>query len=561
VLEATNPCGEQWLPPYGSCNLGSIALHHFASWPEGGKLRGSFDWERFRQAIVLGTEFLDDVIDANGYVPEVPGLEECAMGERRIGLSCMGLADAMAIMGIRYGSQEGVEFVGQISEFFRYWAMHTSTLRAEKRGPFEWIEDSIYDPELLKSRGEGAEVAEVITMEGKPLKLWKRPEPLRPYEYNFGRPDLDWEIIYNGLCEYGIRNACTTTWVPTGTTSNVADCEGSGIECFFALTFVRQLFQAAEGVKLNYASGLFREALVRAGLEDDVIQAVVDEIASSGSCQGHPMVPAWVQHAFVVAADLSPEEHIWMQAGAQAFVDNAISKTINMPNDATVQDVADAYKLAFDLGCKGITVYRQGSREVEVLTVGKQDAVEVVTAQDWPVILPLEIPPVAKVEGLPARVIPVATAFGNVQVTITEHPDHPGRPFDVRLGIGKAGNDKNADVEALGRMISGNTRAGVAVEWIVEQLEDIGGRSISGFGNGKVLSVADGVAKTLKRLYLDTPEAQPMTETLAEIKAEREKVDPAMVCPNCHNATVVVEAGCRHCSTMLGGCGEFNGCD
>ena len=379
-------------------------------------------------------------------------------------------------------------------------------------------------------------------------------------EHNFGRPQIDWERVVNGIIEHGIRNCCQFTFAPTGTISNVAGCEGSGCEPVFALTYQRKVMQDGEDIVLHYASPLFAAALRRAGFTDGEIAVIVEDVQENGgSCQGLDLVPKEIQHAFVTAADVSWEGHIRTQAALQQFVDNSISKTINMPNEATVEDVANAYRLAYDLGCKGITIYRQGSRDLEVLSTGKRGDVTEVDIVDWPTILPLAIPEEARTGGLPAKVFPVETAFGKVQVTITEHPQYPGRPFDVRLQIGKAGNDKNADVEAIGRMISGNTRAGVVVEWIVDQLEGIGGATIHGFGDRKVKSVADGVSKLLRREYMTLPESAELIEE--EVRVLRTKVDADRVCPKCHNATLVMESGCRHCEPRLGGCGDYSGCD
>lgn len=549
-------CGEQWLGPYENCCLGSIAVNRFVTrtwtqaYKDGGTL-GTFDWEGFREAVILSTQFLDDVVDANQYVSIVPELEAAAQGGRRIGLGLMGLSDAMILMGIRYGSPEGLDFASQVTEFARFWTMMASTERAKERGPFEWITNSIYDPVLLGEYGDGSEV----TIDGVTFNLWEPPTPLLPHRLDLGRPLVDWDHIVERIKSYGIRNSCQFTFAPTGTISNVAGLEGSGCEPLFALNYIRTVMQEGENIRLPYLSTLFEDALDDMGLTTTeraaILEAVVD---NGGSCQGLDIVPETIRNVFVVAADVTPTEHIYTQAVLQRYVDNSISKTINMPNEATVEDVANAYRLAYDLGCKGITIYRQGSRELEVLATTTDKKGNVV---DWPSITPLAIPKYASDLGLSARVFPVDTFYGKVQVTFTFLEGYEDRPFDVRLQLGKAGNDMNANVEALGRMISLALRGGISVEYIVEQLEGIGGQTFHGFGESKVRSVADGVAKLFRRLYM----ADVEWTAASTADEERLVVDTTMTCPNCGMASVVVESGCRHCDVRLGGCGEFSGCD
>lgn len=555
-LESTNPCGEQWLGPHENCCLGSINLMNFAMWEEEGQ-PAVFDWERFAQVIALATEFLDDVISANQYVSAVPKLEEAGESARRIGLGAMGLADAMAILGIRYGSPEGQEFAAQVTEFMRYHAMLASIKRASERGPFAWIEDSIYN---FIHDGEGGEGGS-WDRHGNPttFSLWKRPTPLTPYRYDFKRPKVNWDKVYDGLCRHGIRNAAQLTYAPTGTISNFAGLQGSGCEPFFALVYQRTVMQEGENLRLDYLNPIFEEALIRYGYTDAERDEIMSEvIVNNGSCQKVQSLPKEMCDAFVVAADVTPEEHVRTQAAIQAFVDNSISKTINLPNEATVEDVSDVYRLAFDLGCKGITVYRQGSRELEVLSTGKKtdskvaDASIVVTESSWPFVTPMGLPAYAENEGMPSRTWKVQTPHGAMWVTVTELADHPGRPFDVRLTFGKAGNDKNADIEAIGRTVSLALRAGIPVGNVVEQLENIGGSSTVGFGPARIKSAADGLAAMLRRTYL---------EGQGKVTIKDGEVDASRICPSCHNATLVYEQGCFHCEERLGGCGNYIGCD
>ena len=391
--------------------------------------------------------------------------------------------------------------------------------------------------------------------------------------------------------------------------------------------------QEGQNIQLPYLSPLFQQALHLLGVsvdqQEDILAAVK---ANNGSCQGIGLVPPSLQNVFVVAADVTWEDHIRMQAAAQRWVDNSISKTINMPNEATVDDVEAAYLLAWKLGCKGITIYRQGSRDLEVLSTqvetlvaelneeleGTVSAVaQLVPSSGWPMLRPMPHPEDINQHGLACRVFPVETFYGTVQAYITERADHPGRPWDIRLQLGKGGNDTNANVEGLGRTLSVALRSGVAVDALVDQLVDIGGHSSIGFGPSKVRSIPDGIGKLLRRLYMEglrenllfgggvkQPAPSPAFDETVEaysIPAVTEQisvstfsygsvpttvqhgqvqmlvptavdysvmqathtiqVDPTMLCPMCHNATLVMESGCRHCEVRLGGCGLYSGCD
>lgn len=555
VLEATNPCGEQWLPPYSNCCLGSINLANFAKWSIDEAWMSwdpVFDWAALYQTIHLAQNFLDDVVDANQYVPAVPELEEAAMNERRIGLGIMGLADAMAVMGVGYDTERGREFAAQVMEFVEFHTMMASALRARERGPFEWYEDSIYN---RKPDSDG-----VKGLDGQWHPYWVPPTPLEHYQHDFGRPYFNWADVVDLIRQHGLRNACYLTIAPTGTISNVADLGGSGGEPFFALAYDRILTQDEDRITLTYANPLIAEALRRSGKsEEDILGIALKIKENKGSCRGIPEVPFDVQDAFPCAADVSPEGHVRMQAVLQRFVDNSISKTINMPFGATEEDVSVAYRLAYSLGCKGITIYRQGSRQVEVLSTGQQE----VEGDHWPHVQPHPIPDYAYEDGLPSRTFPVPTPFGTAQVYITELREHEGRPFDVRVGFGKAGNDKLADVEAMGRMISTSLRAGVPVETVVDQLEGIGGQTVAGFGPRRVRSVADGIAKLLRRLYMPDY-AEVLTVAPAPHQSKDEDVpaaDPTLTCPYCNQATVINDSGCQRCDVRLGGCGDFYKCD
>ncbi len=339
-LEATNPCGEQWLGPYENCCLGSINLAEHCG-PD-----GLVDWDDLEHSVALSTRFLDDVVEANAYVPAVPQLKEAAHRARRIGLGIMGLSDLMYHKGVRYGSIEGQEFGALVMEFVRYHAMLTSIDMAEARGPFPAIQGSIYDPDQM---------------------TWEAPHSIIEYTTDWDRPEVDWKKVELGIRTHGIRNAAQTTVAPTGTIATVAGCEGYGCEPVFALAYIRHVNDNGKDLQLTYASPRFEQALRKTGLGEEKLQEIIERVMAEGSCQGIPDVPEHIRQTFVVSADITAEDHVRTQAALQAFVDNSLSKTVNFPENATPEDVARAYMLAWELGCKGITVYVTGSRDKVVL--------------------------------------------------------------------------------------------------------------------------------------------------------------------------------------------------
>ena len=309
TLEATNPCGEQFLGPYENCCLGSINLAQHIT--EDGRV----DWEKLHESTVVATRFLDNVVDANKYVPAVPQLREAALRARRIGLGIMGLGDLMYRLGVRYGSVEGQEFAAQVMEFIRYHCMLTSIELAKERGPFLAIKGSIYDPEDLR---------------------WQPPAPLAPYTHDWGRPAVNWTAVVEGIKQHGIRNAAQTTVAPTGTIGTVAGCEGYGCEPVFALAYTRTVKDNGHDLKLTYTSPLFEAALKRANVDEATRGRISERVSETGSCQDVVEVPEAIRRVFVVSSDITAEEHVRMQAAIQAFVDNSISKTINFMSTATL---------------------------------------------------------------------------------------------------------------------------------------------------------------------------------------------------------------------------------
>lgn len=537
-LEATNPCGEQWLGPYENCCLGSINLAQHAG-PQ-----GTVDWDKLRQSVVLATCFLDDVVEANAYVPAVPQLKEAAHRARRIGLGVMGLADLMYHVGVRYGSEAGQEFAAQVMEFVRYHSMVASIDLARERGAFPAIEGSLYDPSDLR---------------------WTPPHPISPYRQNWGRPAVDWERVVAGIRQHGIRNAAQTTIAPTGTIATAAGCEGYGCEPAFALAYTRHVNDNGKDLQLAYASPAFEKALLEAGLDEHTRQQIFTQVMENGSCQNVPGVPPSVREIFVVSQDISAEEHVRMQAAMQAFVDNSLSKTINFPADATPEDVATAYMLAWELGCKGITVYVTGSRnrvvlETKATAEKKHDGGEQMTIWNE-----TKKPRPRCLRGATYK---VNTPLGKAFVTINENGGN--QPFEVFLTTAKAGSDTAAVSEAIGRLISYILRLAspvaprVRLKEIYRQLVGIGSGRPQGFGPNRVRSLPDGVAQALAAYLEETADDVPRyaengRESLPRradgANADHHPVDgsdqPFLeigdLCPECGEAAVINEEGCRKC--------------
>ena len=349
-LEATNPCGEQFLGPYENCCLGSINLREHVK-----KIKGDgyqVDWDKLAETVQLATRFLDNVIDANKYVSAVPELEEAARKIRRVGLSVMGMSDLMYLVGVRYGSVGGQELASQMMEFIRYHSMTSSIALSKIRGPFPGINGSIYDPQKL---------------------AWVVPTPLIKHKTDFGRPKLEWKQLMSELKKHGIRNGAQTTVAPTGSIATITGLEGYGCEPVFALSYMRHTREGAENEgkewrDIYYESILFEQTLKRNGMGVGDRKKIYEQVRQEGgSCQNVREVPKKIRDVFVVSADLTVEEHVRMQAVMQKWIDNSISKTINFPGSASVDDVGAAYQLGWELGLKGMTVYVEGSRAQVVL--------------------------------------------------------------------------------------------------------------------------------------------------------------------------------------------------
>jgi len=433
-IESTNPCGEQPLLPYESCNLGSINLSRMVL-KEGGEARAGHsgvDWRRLRDTVWRSVRFLDNVIDANRY--PLPKIEEMTRANRKIGLGVMGWADMLVMLGVPYNSAEAVRLAEEVMGFIQREGREASRALAQERGPFPSFPGSVYD---------GA------------------------------RP---------------VRNATITTIAPTGTLSIIAGCS-SGIEPLFAVSFVRTVM---EGTKLIEVNPLFEETARERGFWS---RELMERIAEHGSIGGFEEIPEDVKRLFVTAHDIAPIEHVSMQAAFQRYTDNAVSKTVNFPREATEKDVQDVYLFAYRLGCKGVTVYRDGSREHQVLSAGKDGKKEEEAASQRSVIVPRKRP-----EILNAKVRKVQTGCGRLYVTVSE--DEEGNLFELFTSMGKAGGCAASQSEAIGRLVSLALRSGIATETVINQLKGISCHQPSWSQGGRILSCSDAIAKALERYHV-----------------------------------------------------------
>ncbi|HYY65497.1 MAG TPA: adenosylcobalamin-dependent ribonucleoside-diphosphate reductase [Nitrososphaeraceae archaeon] len=331
-LRATNPCGEQSLYPYESCNLGSINLANFVKRKADGMYE--FDWQRYEQAIRLSSRFLDNIIDMNKY--PVEEIDINTKLTRRIGLGIMGIADLLFLLRIPYNSKYGYEFMNKLAEAMSYYSMEESVAVAKTRGPFPLFRETDY----IKGK---------VPIAG----YYELPKETHAY---------DWDSLIEKIQKHGIRNSWTSTIAPTGTLSMIAD-SSNGVEPIFALVFEKRVTVG----RFFYTDKVFENVLKENGLYNDEI---LTKIANNyGSVRGLAEIPEWIQKTFVTAIDVHWTDHLLAQAIWQKWISNAIAKTINMPGDVTAEDVKCAYLLSHELGLKGVTVYRDGSRHEQVLHI------------------------------------------------------------------------------------------------------------------------------------------------------------------------------------------------
>ncbi len=468
-IESTNPCGEQPLLPFEACNLGSINLAKFVVRKDGSP---AVDYDRLKEIIWLAVRFLDNTIDMSQY--PLPDITAMVNGNRKIGLGVMGFADLLFELGVPYHSEDALKLAEEVMSYIQTEAHMASNELAKTRGVFE-----NYGQSIFKDR--------------------------------------------NG-CRY--RNATVTTIAPTGTLSIIAGCS-SGIEPLFALSFVRRVMDNDELVEVN--PHFERVARERSFYSPELM----NRIAKKGSIAHLEDVPEDVRKTFVTAHDVEPEWHVRMQAAFQKYTDNAVSKTVNLPRDATTADVLKVYNLAYELGCKGITIYRDGSKENQVLSFSEKEIKGsgfMTAVKERPDTL----------EGFTTK---TKTGLGQLYVTVTEYG---GQPFEVFATIGKSGRSTTAKTEAIGRLVSLALRAGVKVNAIVDQLKGIGGEHPVFQQGGLVLSIPDAIARVLEKRYL--------TEAENGGRANRKNALLGETCPEC-GQTVSFEEGCMMCHF----CG-FNKC-
>ncbi len=482
-IESTNPCGEQPLLPYESCNLGSVNLAKMLAYKDG---RLDVDWAKLGETVRWSIRFLDNVIDVNKY--PLRQIEEMTRANRKIGLGIMGFADMLLRLGIPYDTEDAMKLGQRLMVFIDDEGHKASVGLAEERGPFPNFPGS--------------------TLRGKYDKL---------------------------------RNATVTTIAPTGTISIISGVS-SGIEPIFAVAYVRNVMDKDILPEVN---PIFEEVARERGFYTDEL---MKEIASKGSLRDLKMVPEDVRRLFVTALDITPEWHIRMQAAFQDHTDNAVSKTVNFPKDATPKDVEDVYMTAYRLGCKGVTVYRYGSRENQVLSVGEvRGAEEAVAEGEEAARLPRARPYITR--GTTQR---LETGCGHLYVTINE--DERGL-CEVFTQMGKSGGCTASQAEAVGRLISLALRSGIEPEAIVKQLKGIRCPSPLWQPGGMVLSCSDAVAKALERFVKDRPLAAEAGEVPAPAAeagvAKQNYVDKGDVCPECPECGSMVEyvEGCVVCRT------------
>jgi ribonucleoside-diphosphate reductase alpha chain len=487
VVEATNPCGEQPLLPNEACNLGSLNVSKFARRSDEGEW--SIDWDEMERVVRLAVRFLDDVIEMNPY--PLPEIDATVKANRRIGLGIMGWADLLFTMGIPYDSQEAIDLATRLMAFVKEKSHDQSAKLAEERGPFPNWDRSIY----------------------------KHDRPM--------------------------RNSTVTTIAPTGTISMIAGCS-SGVEPIFALAFEHRVKQSDGERVLTFVNETF-EAIAKAqGFYSD---ALMQEIAKRGSLHGIRGLPEPAARVFKTSHEIGFEWHVRHQAAFQHSTDNGVSKTINLPNGASEDDVARAYRLAWELGCLGITVFRDGCKGEQVLNIGVAAKKEKSAA---PAAGPAIIKP--RPRSLKGATYRSETPIGTAFITVNETPD--GDPFEVFVQVGKGGSDTMAVAEALGRLISLTLRlpsplsAQRRLEEVISQLARIGGGQPTGFGPAKILSLPDALSRTLAE---HVGEVKPISDGPFAGGDTRKQIGD--LCKECGQATFIYEEGCKKCLS----CG-FNEC-
>lgn len=519
-IEATNPCGEQPLLPYDACTLGSLNVGKFV---RGGKL----DYEALGEVTEAAVHFLDNVLDMNNY--PIPEIAEMTQKIRRIGLGVMGFADLLVQLGVGYNSEEGLHIAEEVMSFIQKKAKGASARLAKTRGVFPAWKGSVYDPESPHFLGE--------------------------------------ELL--------ARNAAVTTIAPTGTIAMLADAS-SGIEPHFALSYAKNTI---EGKRLFTTNPFFLAVAKREGFYSEELLEKIE--ANGGSVKGILEVPEKWQEVFVTARDITPEWHVRMQAAFQKHVDNAISKTINFPNEAVVEDVRQAYMLVYETGCKGITIYRDGSRIKQILEVKKDGSYYDQLAGQKP-LPPPDVPPAisvgmgyqngkvkAPMEAWGMR-LKKRSDVGNVYTAVFKTEN--GKPVEVFINVGKSGGYVAGAAEVTGRLASLALKHGADLDEVAAELIGVACGTPYGVGPNAILSMFDAAGKSIleisrnKQLSLLTGNGgDEISQEVNEAGNGYIKDDPPggeastpshksmfAACPDCGSTLLLIE-GCTKC--LNPGCG------
>ena len=509
-IEASNPCGEQFLHPYDNCNLGSINLAVFVK-------NGKMDYARLEKATKVAVRLMDNVIDRFDF--PVPQVSELAKRNRRIGLGIMGFADVLYQLGIRYNSEEGLKMGEKVMGTVQKAAHEMSQELAREKGVFPNWKQSVFAKKKVK-----------------------------------------------------MRNAALTTVAPTGSISMMFDTS-SGEEPNFALAYIKQ---DKDGLQYPYFNRYFEEALKKYNFTEEELEKLKEEVVKTGSIQHLIHLPQELRDTFVVSMDLAGDDHVRMQAAFQGQVDNSISKTINFPNSATKEEVKASYILAWEEGCKSCTVYRDGSRAIQILNVCEADKIISTTEDPLKKVKVKEVQvvepdngngkfrPRSRPEGaLLGATYKIKTGYGNLYITVND--GHDDLPLEVFATIGKSGGFFQEQSEAICRMVSLSLRAGISVREVIDQLKGIRGPMPVMTDKGTVLSLPDAVAQVLED-HLERRksgvEASAIQEEILIVAREEIVAGAKQIadfgympgCPDC-GAGLTMAEGCVSCKS----CG-YNRC-
>lgn len=486
-IESTNPCGEQPLLPYESCNLGSINLANMLTTK---KDKTIIDWGKIEKTTKLAVNFLDNIIDINTL--PVPQINEMTKANRKIGLGVMGWADMLIQLNIPYNSEKAFKLAERVMKHIYSKAQKASQQLAKIRGVFPNWDKSIYKSKKIK-----------------------------------------------------IRNATITTIAPTGSIGVIAGAS-SGVEPLFAISYIRKTPQ----FELCETNPYFEKILKKEGVYS---KKLIKKVAKSASIQNIDEIPAKIKKIFVTAHDITPEDHIKMQAAFQKYIDNAVSKTINFPQNTEVDDIKKAYLLAFKLKCKGLTIYRDKSRDEQVLNVEESDK----KLKEQEAKATVKIVPRKRPDRIFGTTYKMPTGYGNLYITINEDENHD--PFEIFTHIGKAGGFFAAKAEAISRLISLAMRSGIDPREIIDQLKGIRGPNPVWGEKEMILSLPDAIGKVLEK-HLSKSQEQLSLDYIKKEKTEKITFSKqnsdggksiahsglAPICPDCGQMMQMGE-GCLSC--------------